>query len=93
MLRILLTIVLPIAIPLVAYFAYAAYARRRALLAGEDNLPHWREGPWFWVLLGGTGLMIATLVALGLTSGVPPGAKLEPPRLIDGKVVPSHVVE
>ena len=93
MLRILLTIVLPVALPLLLYIGYVSMMRRRAQAAGEDYLPGWAEGPWAWFALAGVGLVLAALVVVRLSSGVPPGTKLEAPRLIDGEVVPSRVVE
>ncbi|MFQ6017803.1 MAG: DUF6111 family protein [Kiloniellaceae bacterium] len=93
MLRKLLTIVLPIALPLLVYLGYLVLARRRARRAGRDRLPRRPEAPWTWIVLSGVALMVAALVTWRMTSGVPPGTRLEPPRLIDGKVVPSHVVE
>lgn len=93
MLRILLTIVLPIVLPLALYVAYIAMMRRRAQTAGGAAVPGWQEGPWLWLLLGGAGLALAVLLTLRLTGGVPPGTKLEAPRLIEGEVQPSRVAE
>ena len=93
MLRILLTVVLPVALPLLLYIGYVSMMRRRAQAAGEDYLPGWAEGPWAWLALAGVGLVLAALVAVGLSSGVPPGTKREAPRVIGGEVVPSRVVE
>ena len=93
MLRVLLTIVLPIALPLLLYIGYVNLTRRRAQAAGEEGLPRWQEGPWPWFVLAGVALMFSILVAVQLTTGVPPGTKLESPRLIDGEIVPSHVAE
>ncbi len=93
MLRILLTIVLPVALPLLLYIGYVSMMRRRAQAAGEDYLPRWDEGPWAWFALAGVGLVLAVLVVVRLSSGVPPGTKLEAPRMIDGEVAPSRVVE
>ena len=93
MLRILLTIVLPVALPLLLYGGYISMMRRRAQAAGKDDLPRWDEGPWAWLVLAGVGLVLAVLVVVRLSSGVPPGTRLEAPRTIDGEVVPSRVVE
>ena len=45
MLRILLTIVLPVALPLLLYFGYVSMMRRRAQALGEDYLPGWADVP------------------------------------------------
>ncbi|MEE9210649.1 MAG: hypothetical protein V3U23_09370 [Kiloniellales bacterium] len=93
MLRILLTVVLPIALPLLLYAGYVSMMRKRAQAAGEAHLPRWTEGPWAWFALGGLALVLAVLVLVRLSSGVAPGTKLEAPRMIDGEVVPSRVIE
>ncbi len=93
MLRTLLTVFLPLLLPLAAYIVYVAYLRRRAEVTGRNDPPPWQQGPWPWLLVGGAVLAVAALVALRVSSGVPPGTKLEAPRLEDGVIVPSHVVE
>ena len=93
MLRILLTIVLPIALPLLLYIGYVSMMRRRAQIAGQDDLPRWQEGPWTWFAFAGAVLVIVVLIAVRLSCGVPPGTRLEAPRMIDGEIVPSRVVE
>ena len=93
MLRILLTVILPMALPLVLYVGYVSMLRKRAEAAGEDFRPAWNEGPWAWFALAGVLLVLAALVTVRLSTGVPPGTKLEAPRMIDGEVVPSRVAE
>ncbi|MEE9209946.1 MAG: hypothetical protein V3U23_05785 [Kiloniellales bacterium] len=93
MLRILLTVVLPMALPLLLYVGYVSMLRKRAEAAGEDFRPAWNEGPWAWFALAGVLLVLAALVTVRLSTGVPPGTKLEAPRMIDGEVVPSRVAE
>jgi hypothetical protein len=92
MLRKLLTIVLPLVLPLLVYAVYLALARRKARLAGEGRLPRWQEAPWAAIFVGGTLLMIASLAVWRMNIGVEPSVKLEPPRVVDGEVVPSHPV-
>ena len=91
MLRKFLTVILPIALPFLVYFGYRALARRRARSGGPP--PRWQEAPWHWILLAGVSLMLAALIFWRVTGGVPPGTKLEAPRLIDGEVAPGRVVE
>ena len=93
MLRIFLTVVLPIALPLLLYIGYVSMLRRRAQATGQTDLPRWQEGPWPWLILAGALLVVAALTAYRLTTGVPPGTELQSPRLIDGEVVPSQVVD
>ena len=93
MIRKLLTVVLPLVLPFLVYWVYLALARRKARLAGEGRLPGWQDAPWTWIIASGGMLMIAALVTVRLTSGVEPGVKLEPPRLIEGEVEPSRPIE
>jgi hypothetical protein len=85
MARVFLTIVLPLVLPTVIYFAWAVIAQRRPVAAISK-----RGLPWLW--LAGAGLVLAAsvlaLVAVrfsGETGGV-----YIPAHLKDGKVVPGH---
>ncbi len=91
--RKLLMVVLPLLLPFLVYAVYLALARRKARLAGEGRLPRWQEAPWTAMILGGVVLMTASLAVFALTSGVPPGTKMEPPRYIDGEIRPSRPVD
>jgi hypothetical protein len=89
MLRVFLTILLPLLAPMAIYFAWVWLSRRKAA-AGEDA---WKDAPWVWLAGGGILLAAAVMAYLYVTTGHPPGTKFAPPALIDGKVVPSHPVE
>ena len=95
MLRVLLTVILPIALPLLIYLAYLKTSRRggQAGDADADVKARARESAWLWIGLSGAALILAALITLRLTTGHPGDAKLESPRLIDGQVVPGHVIE
>ena len=93
MTRKLLTVILPLVLPFLIYWVYLALARRKARLAGEGRLPGWQDAPWTWIIGSGALLMATALVWLRLQSGVEPGVKLEPPRLIEGEVEPSRPIE
>lgn len=87
MTRILLHYVLPLALPAVMYMVWAMIAQHRGKSVTE-TMAGLRQGPWFWLMLGGFLLMIASLVTFGLTTGSPADRDYSPPRLEDGKVVP-----
>lgn len=93
MLRILLTIVLPVVLPLLVYLGYLEMMRRRAEATGEPYDPALREGPWAWLALAGLALVVATLIGVRVMTGVDPGTKLEAPHMVDGEIAPSRVVE
>ena len=90
MLRIILTILLPLALAVAAYAVYAYVARRRAAVPEDVIPPKW---PAF--VAGGLAL-VAVLIMIfyfDLFSGYPPGTKLEPPHLENGVVVPGGPAE
>jgi len=91
MARILLTVVLPIVLPLLLYLGYARMVRRQRQSSGGEDLAPWQKGPWSWLMLSGIGLVIVILAIYRLTTGLPPGTEIEAPRTVDGVVVPSHV--
>jgi hypothetical protein len=91
MARILLTVVLPLALPTLAYFGWFYAAQRRALAAGEpEKAPRLGDVPW--TVLALTGLLIAAtgLFAGALFGGATPGAHYTPPHVENGRVVPGE---
>jgi uncharacterized membrane protein len=92
MLKKLLTVVLPIALPFLVYFFYVTLARMRGTQQGGK--PDYTDAPWHWLALGGLVLMLAALGSWRILSDpAPPGAKIIPDRYIDGEVRPSEVIE
>lgn len=92
MVRALLTVILPVIVPVLVYGVYMMLARRNARLASEGRLPRWQTAPWGLILTASVLLMMASLAYWGMSSGVAPGVKVKPPSLQDGEVVPSHPV-
>ena len=91
--RILLTILLPIVLPLLAYLIYIRHFRPQpvpgmppeAVAAAAK-----RDRTVAWSLMGVSVVLIAGMLALGFTRGVPPGTKLIAPHMEDGRIVPSQ---
>ena len=67
--------------------------RQGSVRGGPNPRARWGGGPWAGFALAGSGLAVAGLVGVRLSTGVPPGNKLEAPRTIDGEVAPSRVIE
>lgn len=89
MIRILLTVLLPLALPSTLYFLWFANERRRAIAAGTpETMPRLGDVPWF--VLGSAGVVIAAivLVASSIYSGDEPGALYVPPHVEGDHVVP-----
>jgi hypothetical protein len=91
MLRVLLTVLLPLVAPFLIYLGWVWLVRRKAT-AGVLTLD-WRETPWPWLLALGLCAGLAGLAYLYVSTGHPAGTKLAPPSVVDGVVVPSHPVE
>jgi hypothetical protein len=92
MLRILVTIVLPIALPFAAYGVYLIVLRRRQMRAGAAQSPA-DELPWPWLLGASLVLLLIVLVGLRILDGYRPGTELAPPRYQGGEIVPGGPVE
>jgi Family of unknown function (DUF6111) len=86
MLRIILTVLLPIALPLILYFYYVKFMRARhgPGTAGRPSLLG------MWLVVGTAVVLIAGMLTLGFSRGVPPGTKLISPHVENGKVIPSQ---
>ena len=89
MIRILLTTVLPLLLPIAAYFCWVVLAGRIERRRAEQ--PAARPVPWTPLILAGILLMAATLIVTSLIVGTPPWSEHAPPRLEDGRVVPGGV--
>jgi hypothetical protein len=93
MIRGALLVLLPLALPFLAYGVYLALARRKARLAGEGKLPAWQNAPWHLIVILGVLLMLVGLMYYRETTGVPPGVKIEKSRVIDGEMKPAQRIE
>lgn len=63
MLRKLLTIVLPMALPFAVWALYVVAARWKARRREQGRLPGWADAPWGWLILAGALLVAASLIA------------------------------
>ena len=88
--KLFLTKILPLLLPLAIYVGWLIYARRRARSLGTTN-PRATDAPWPIMLLTGLGVMIFGLVALGLFAGEKPGGIYVPPHMENGEVVRGRV--
>lgn len=96
MLRILLTILLPVVLPLLAYYLYAKHFRPQTSPSAPPEVLEAaarRDRVVAWSLLAIGVVAVIGLFALGFSRGVPPGTKLISPQYQDGRIVPSHPVE
>ena len=82
MIRVLVTIVLPLLLPFALYGAWLMIVRRQK--------PDWQAGPILWSLAGGVLLVIVTLALFGIEGRESPGEKYVPPRVTDEGIQPGH---
>lgn len=88
MTRILLTYVLPLAMPTILYLCWVWVLRHRASSTGTE-IPKIAKGGLFWSFVIGFVLMISGLAYIAMTAGVGPDAgKYQSPRYEDGKIIP-----
>lgn len=86
MIRVLLTYILPLALPTAIYLTWVWYLRHRSKARG-DELPEIKNTSVFVAILIGVALMFAGLTYIAMTSGAPPGdGGYEAPRLENGKI-------
>jgi hypothetical protein len=79
MLRKLLFVVLPLALPFIIYGSYLLLARRKARRMAEGRPADWQDAPWGWILGASILLTVAALGYYRETSGVDREAPFLPP--------------
>ena len=89
MIRILLTVLLPMALPSTVYFLWFANERRRAIAAGTpEAMPRLGDVPWFVLASAGVAIVAVVLFAGSIYSGDAPGSVYVPPHVEGDRVVP-----
>ena len=92
MIRALLLVLLPITLPLLLYIGYLKAAKRRAAAGQTEEMDRIRQRNLFLVTVASVALAIAAFAYLRLSDDLPPGTRLQGPKLIDGQIVPSRPV-
>ena len=88
--KLFLTKILPLLVPLAIYAGWLIHAHRRAHALGTAR-PNVRDAPWPIMLLTGLAVLIAGMIALGLFTGEKPGGVYVPPHMENGKIIRGHV--
>ena len=88
--KLLLTKILPLALPIIVYLTWLAYARKRAHKAGTP-LNQLSDAPWLLIASSGIIVLIVGMLALGLLTGEEAGGVYIPPHLENGEVVKSRI--
>ena len=89
MIRVVLTVIVPLLLPTALYLLWAIAMRRVAATGMVDVV---RGLPWVWLGAAGLALLAGVLVLAALGFGRSADtAHYVPPRTIDGKIIPGHV--
>lgn len=86
MTRILLTYVVPLVLPTIAWYVWTRLSGPKA--PGPGRAGGWSAAPWPALGASGVVLLAATLGALALLTGAGPGEVYAPAQFIDGEVAP-----
>jgi hypothetical protein len=86
MLRVFLTIVLPLLFPTVLYLLWVT-----ALGSQEGRALSWAAIPWIWLICAGTILLTIVLFIVTVRFGSPEEGVYVPPRWKGGQIVPGHI--
>ena len=81
MIRVALTILLPLLAPTAIYFLWLSTLGR----AAERNTP------WTWLIIGGLAAAAIALVVVGVDTGGNQAGSYVPPHVEDGHVVPGQI--
>ena len=92
MLRVLLTIVLPLLLPTAIYVGWIAFLSRSGLSrSGSRESLRFGALPLVWLVLAGVALLALLLVTVSVHFGEPVSGHYVPPRYENGNVVPPHI--
>jgi hypothetical protein len=87
MLRVFLTIVLPLVLPTALYLVWVSFFGETR----DGGALSWTAMPWIW--LAGTGVVLLAIVLFVVTVsfGEPQEGLYVPPRWEDGRIIPGHI--
>lgn len=87
MVRVFLTIVLPLLLPTALYLLWIATLGS----AREPGAVAWRGMPWIWLVGAGAALLVIVLFVVTVHFGTPQQGIYVPPRWQGGRIIPGHI--
>lgn len=88
MLRVFLTIVLPLVLPVALYLGWVGVL---ASWQEGDGGISWHAVPWAWLAVAGVALLATVLVVVTVGFGTPQQGVYVPPRWEGGEIIPGHI--
>ena len=86
MLRVFLTIVLPLLLPTALYLLWVT-----TLGAHDGGAVAWSAVPWVWLAAAGAILLAVVLVTVTVGFGTAQQGVYVAPRYVNGRIVPGHI--
>jgi hypothetical protein len=87
MVRVFLTIVLPLLLPTALYLLWV-----RTLGAADDGrATAWNSVPWVWLAVAGTILLAGVLLVVAVGFGTAQQGVYVAPRYVNGHIIPGHI--
>ena len=87
MLRVLLTIVLPLVLPTALYLLWV----RTTQWEEAGGAMRWHALPWLWLAGAGAVLLAVVLFVVTVGFGTPMPGVYVPPHVENGRIVPGHI--
>ena len=87
MLRVFLTIVLPLLLPTALYLLWVTMLQRPR----QERATLWLALPWMWLAGAGVALLVIVLFVVTVHFGAPQEGVYVPPRWEHGDIVPGHI--
>jgi hypothetical protein len=88
MVRVFLTVVLPLLLPTALYLAWVFAVRA---VARDRGSARWRAVPWVWLAAAGVGLLALMLVLVTVGFGSRQEGVYIAPRYVNGHIIPGHI--
>ena len=87
MLRVFLTIILPLLFPTVLYLLWIGTIGS----PHQDHAMPWTAVPWVWLAGAGVVLLALVLFVVTVHFGAPQEGVYVPPRWQNGQIIPGHI--
>jgi hypothetical protein len=96
MLRVFLTIVLPLVLPTLLYLVWVRVAHWGSAEGSQQGSERgetvrWAALPWVWLAAAGALLLALTLFVVTVHFGTSQTGPYVPPRWENGRIVPGHI--